>query len=742
MPLETIEGIVEEIIFCNPENGWTVLCLQPQAADKKSALNMDEVIVVGKLLDIQPGESVRFTGTWTVHKEYGEQFKAEAMHLLTHSANDLQRFLASGQIEGLGPETAQRIIQHFGAATMDILDESPERIHEVPGIKPTHAKRIASSWAETRRSRKVMMFLQNYNITAGLAHKIYDAYGEDTIEEIQSNPYRLAFDIEGVDFKTADQIAQNMGLAGESTPRIRAGIQFALTTLGSDGHIYVPRPMLIEKAGQMLEVPPELCNTAITALLRSKDLIAIKKMPVVNATSPTNVEAVYSRRMYSVEHNVAKRLYSINQEKKTRLPKAKKLDWAALFTKIARNGNIELTEQQQDAVQAALTNKISVLTGGPGTGKTTTLRAVIQALDEVGSNYALASPTGRAARRLSEATDRPASTIHRLLGYTIDGDFASDEDHPLDADIVVVDEASMIDLELFSHLLAAITDNAHLMLVGDVDQLPSVGAGDVLHDVIRSGLAHVTRLALIFRQSRESLIVHNAHLVNHGEMPDLSNNSSDFFLFGSSESDPAALVDLLVDVVQNRIPSRFGLHPLNDVQVLAPMYKGDIGIHTLNEHLQAALNPVGEIIDHQVGTREFRLGDKVIQTRNNYEKEVYNGDIGRVASIDPVDRKMEINIDGRLVEYKFHETGDLFHAYAISIHRSQGAEYPAVVIPIVTQHSRMLQRNLLYTAITRAKQLVVLVGTRRAIQIAVENDRVAQRYSGLLWQLEQLQAVP
>lgn len=725
MPVETIEGVVEDIVFYNPDNGYTVLSLEPTGKRGES------VVVVGKLLELQPGESVRFTGIWTTHREYGDQFKAESMHLTTPKKGNLMSILASGMIDGITDPVAQKIVDFLGPDTMDILDQSPARIYDVPGIKHERAERIETSWTEQRKQRKVLIFLQNYGITAGLAHKIYDTYGDDTITEIQADPYKLAVDVEGVGFKTADQIAQSMGRAFDDPMRVRGGVISTLSMIGSEGHVYLPRPLAIEKTAASLGVEPDAVDVAVTGLLKSKSLRNVKKMP-----SPSGpVEAVYVAAMYDHETSAAARLKMMLKQPESRLKGVAGIDWDAFFAKLARSkDHVALTEQQQDAVRAALTNKVSILTGGPGTGKTTTLRSVIKALDSIKAKYALASPTGRAARRLAEATGREARTIHRLLGYTVDGDFLQNEDAPLDVDMVIIDETSMVDLELFSHLLAAIPDTAHLMLVGDVDQLPSVGAGDVLRDVINSGIAHVTRLEAIFRQASDSLIVVNAHRVNQGEMPDVANSGSDFFLFSVTDGSQTP-ADLLVDVVQNRIPRKFGLDPLRDVQVLAPMYKGDVGIHVLNERLQAVLNPPDGGDDFQIGGRMFRIGDKVIQTRNNYEKDVYNGDIGRITHIDPFEQKLELDMDSRVVEYLWKETHDLYHAFAISVHRSQGGEYPAIVLPVVSQHSWMLQRNLLYTAITRARKLVVLVGTRRAIQMAVENDRVTKRYSGLVYHL-------
>ncbi|HLY25366.1 MAG TPA: ATP-dependent RecD-like DNA helicase [Aggregatilineales bacterium] len=735
MPSETIEGVVEAIIFRNDDSGWTVLSL---AVNSGRSVQADETVVVGKFTELQPGETVRFSGSWTVHKEYGEQFKADSMHLVTTTQESVETILSSGIIEGIGRQTAMQILKHFGTNAIDILDADPERIHEVNSIPTKRATIIATSWAEQRGSRTAMVFLQKYGITAALAHRIYETYGDETIKTIQDDPYKLALDIEGFDFKAADQIARGLGLSPESLQRAKAGVLFALTTLSSEGHVYSPRPLLIEKTASLLDIPEEVSDSAISALLRNREVISIK-----SKSGPSgNIEVIYSLAMFDDETGVAEQLKALAATKSPTKKKAKVPDWPVFFEKLAKDDKVTLSAQQQDAVRAAVEHKLSVLTGGPGTGKTTTLRAVIQALDVMHAEYLLASPTGRAARRLNEATQRPASTIHRLLGYSEEGGFAYDESNPLDGDVVIVDEASMLDLGLFARLLDAMPPTMRLMLVGDVDQLPSVGAGDVLRDVIASGLAHVTRLDFIFRQSSDSHVALNAHRINKGEMPDLSNASSDFFMFGVPEGEGGSVLDLVVDVVRNRIPTKFGLDPLNDVQVLAPMYKGDVGIHALNERLQAVLNPVGRNVDHRIGERTFRIGDKVIQTRNNYEKDVYNGDIGRILGIDPVEQEIEIDMDGRIVTYAWKETADLFHAFAISVHRSQGSEYPAVVIPTVPQFARMLQRNLLYTAITRAKKLVVLVGSRRAIQMAVENDRVAHRYSGLVWHIQHSPDMP
>ena len=542
-------------------------------------------------------------------------------------------------------------------------------------------------------------------MTTALAVRIYKAYGDTSIEQVQANPYQLAQDIYGIGFKTADQIALNLGLSFTSPDRVAAGVIYALNQLSEDGHVFGPREEVARTAADLLDVPFEFCDAAVAGL-QERGQLMVERIPV---PSEKEVEALYLPPLYHSEKGAAGRLLRMTESSASRLHQARSFDWSAFFEQLLRTEQMTLTAQQQDAVRQAFQQKVSLLTGGPGTGKTTTLRALIHALEAIQASYALASPTGRAAKRLSEATGRPAQTIHRMLGFKPGLGFVHDEDTPLAVDMLVVDEASMLDLVLFYNVLKALTPDTHLVLVGDVDQLPSVGAGDVLRDLIHSGVIPVTRLATIFRQASGSLIITNAHRINQGQMPDTSNRGQDFFLFSAEE--PEAAADLLVDVVQNRIPKRFGLDPIDDIQVLAPMHRGSIGVGTLNERLQAALNPPGQAVERLIAGRLFRVGDKVIQMRNNYDKEVFNGDLGRIQSIDFTQQLVRVLIDGRLVEYDWADAGELTHAYALSVHRSQGSEYPAIVLPVMTQHYLMLQRNLLYTAVTRARKLVVLVGT-------------------------------
>jgi exodeoxyribonuclease V alpha subunit len=564
-----------------------------------------------------------------------------------------------------------------------------------------------------------------------MATRIYDQYGAETVNVVREDPYQLADEVWGIGFVKADEIAQKMGIAPDARIRLRAGLHYALNQLASDGHTYAPREILIETAAELLKID-ESNSSLLSAVLKAQlsgDRLKEDHLP---GAAGEVMNAIYLPMYYYSESGSAQRLRQISDTPSKITLGMKDTDWSSFLADLTYQNDAELTPQQQGAVRAALTSKVSVLTGGPGTGKTTTLQMVINALEEGKYRFLLASPTGRAAKRLSEATGYPASTIHRMLGWSGEG-FEHDEDYPLEIDMLIVDEASMIDLILFYNLLKALRPSTHLLLVGDVDQLPSVGAGNVLRDVIDSGIAYVTRLETIFRQSEDSHIVVNAHRVNQGKAPLTDNSSSDFFFFG--EDDPAGAARLVVDIVQNRIPDRFGFDPMDDVQVIAPMYRGPGGVNALNDALQRTLNGDKRLAEKQLFGKLFRVGDKVMQTRNNYDKDVFNGDIGRIDSINFDDNSLEVIIDGRYVDYDWKEVDELIHAYCISTHRSQGSEYPVVVMPVLTQHYMMLQRNLLYTAITRAKKLAVLVGNRRAIYMAVKNNKVAERYSGLLARL-------
>ncbi len=729
--MEILKGSVERITYYNEESGYSVVKIKADKRYPTAEARDGTITVVGVMPEPGVGTNMQFDGNWVDDPRYGKQFRAEmTTPLMPTTEAGIVGYLSSGIVKGIGPKTAQKIVDYFGTETIDVLDRQPERLNEVPGLKRELAKVLKIAWAENQAVRQTMIFLQGYGVSSKMATRIFQHYGSDTINKVKENPFALADEVFGIGFMRADEIARNMGLERDSQHRIRAGLHYALNQLAKEGHVFMPRPALVEKAGQMLGIDND---ELIEAVLGSE--IFVNKLVGEKLEMPdgSDVEAVYLWSFYHAERSAASRLRDLTEFPSPITDEARTISWKGFLRELAAENQIDLSEQQQGAVKAALTNKVSVLTGGPGTGKTTTLRMVIRALEELDFKFALASPTGRAAKRLSEATQHPASTIHRMLGYVPGEGFVYDEDQPLDVDMLIVDEASMIDLLLFFDLLKALKPETHLMLVGDVDQLPSVGAGNVLRDVIESGVAHVTRLQMIFRQDEDSHIVVNAHRINNGDAPYMDNNSRDFYFFG--EEDPIRASELIVDIVKNRLPNKFGVDPLDEVQVIAPMYRGPVGVHALNEALQKALNGDQRVAEKQLGGRLFRAGDKVMQTRNNYDKEVFNGDIGRISGIDFDDQTLEIVFDNQYVFYEFSEADELIHAYCISTHRSQGSEYPVVVMPLMPQHYMMLQRNLLYTAVTRAKKMVVLVGSRRAVHMAVQNNKVAERYSGLLQRL-------
>jgi exodeoxyribonuclease V alpha subunit len=744
---ETLEGSVERITYVNEETGYSVIRIAVKGQRELAT-------AVGNLASANVGESLRLTGFWTTHSQYGRQFKVLGYEtVLPATVEGIRRSLGSGLIKGVGPVTARRIVDYLGLDTLEVIEQQPKRLLEVPGVGPKRVAMIARAWEEQRQIKEVMLFLQSHNVSTTLGVKIYKAYGDDSVKVVRENPYRLARDIYGIGFITADKIARNMGLSLDAPQRVQAGISYVLSQLADEGHVFAPQEELIAKSVEILDVSAEMVADGIDALATQGEVhregITYPLLEDLAAGHSTGEEqAVYLLPFYYGEIGVAGQLRRIVQASRGSLTDLQAADWDRLLAPWSAQGklldavegepvadgqvSLQLNETQRRAVREALTSKVTVLTGGPGTGKTTALQTVIRLLEKTGHSYALAAPTGRAAKRLSEATGRPAKTIHRLLefspsaGYT----FQRDDARPLKVDMVIVDEASMLDLLLANHLLKAIPPASHLLLVGDVDQLPSVGAGNVLRDIIASGVVAVVRLEEIFRQEEGSWIVRNAHRINHGQMPIFAKGAKDFFLF--VQEDPEGAAELLVDIVQRRIPRKFGYDPVEDVQVLSPMYRGPVGVSGLNTRLQEVLNPVRpEKLERRFGERIFRLGDKVMQIRNNYDKEVFNGDIGRVVAMDPIDQRLTARIDERLVAYDFGELDELVHAYAVSIHKSQGSEYPAVVVPIMTTHYILLQRNLLYTAITRARELVVIVGTRRAIAIAVRNDKIAERHTAL-----------
>jgi exodeoxyribonuclease V alpha subunit len=740
VPVDNLSGTVERITFYNPENGYTVLRLRPAEGSRQQripGLSMDGLAtVIGNLPELSPGEYLRMQGSWDNHSKHGMQFKAVVCEqILPASVAGIESYLGSGLIKGIGPKLAMRIVACFKEETFDVIEQQPERLLEVSGIGPDRTGKIAVAWKEQKQVKEIMIFLHGHGVSTNLAVKIFKTYGDKSLETVKTNPYQLERDIYGVGFKTADRIAQALGLAPEHPSRIEAGIVFALNELINDGHVYAPKDFLAQRAVELLEVSPDLIEPALERLAQD-DRIRPELIPLNHQTddpeSKKIAEAagpyggtpvIYLTPLYFGEKGVAERLKALVEE--TNITKASgQLPFP--------DGN--LSEQQQSAVNMALTHAVSVLTGGPGTGKTTCLKALIIALEALRKRYALASPTGRAAKRLSEATSRPASTIHRLLEFSPMDGFKRNQENPLDVDFLVVDEASMLDLLLTNHLLKALRPGTHLLLVGDVDQLPSVGAGDVLRNIISSGVAPVARLTTIFRQAADSQIIMNAHRINQGKLPVFAKDGGDFFLFPAE--DAACAADWVIAVVTERIPQKFGFDAVRDIQVLAPIYRGPAGVLALNERLQEKLNPAApNKPERKLFGITFRAGDKVMQTRNNYDKDVYNGDIGFIRSMDAIEHTLTVDYEGCTATYECSEVDELTLAYVVSVHKAQGSEFPVVVMPVVTQHYLMLQRNLLYTAITRARKLCVLAGNQRAISMAVRNNKVTQRFTALEWRL-------
>jgi exodeoxyribonuclease V alpha subunit len=712
-PFENLKGVVERLTFQNEENGYTVARLKPTGKSQ-------EITITGSLPGVTPGELLSLRGRWVSHPKFGRQFEVNSYSVqLPGTITGIRKYLGSGLISGVGPVTAERIVDHFGLKTLEIIEESPNKLREVSGIGQYRAGKILEAWEEQKHIKEIMIFLQSHAVSAGLAVKIYRQYGDAAVSVIQTNPYQLAGDIYGVGFKTADKIARHLGLPIDSPTRIQAGILYTLSDLTNDGHCFATPPQLISKAGQILEMDEPTCQVQLEALLAGSELV-------------DDGEAIYLPPFLYAETGVANKLRLLLSSRQDRLIKFQDLDWDTAFASLDPDSEITLTEQQIMAIRMSLTSKVSILTGGPGTGKSTITRNIIQLAHHNDCSVILAAPTGRAAKRLQETAGIQAKTIHRLLEFSpsAGNQFMRDRDNPLNADLIIIDETSMVDILLMNHLLNAIGAGSHLLLVGDVDQLPSVGPGNVLKDLINSQRFPVTRLQTIFRQSHDSHIILNAHRINQGDMPLFEKNTRDFFLF--SEEDAQKAADWVEDLVTSRIQDRFNFNPQTDIQVLSPMHRGAAGVGELNTRLQAALNPpTPGKIQFKHGPRSFREGDRVMQTRNDYERKVFNGDMGKITHIDLEDQVATVEIDGRPVPCRFSQFDELIHAYAISIHKSQGSEFPVVVVPLLTQHYMMLQRNLLYTAVTRARQMVVLVGSKRAIGMAVSNNRIAHRNTKL-----------
>jgi exodeoxyribonuclease V alpha subunit len=722
---EVVEGSVERITYSNGENGYTIARFVLAGSSRLCTL-------VGNMPGVSVGERLKVKGEWIKHPQFGLQFKVESYtSVLPATVDGIRRYLGSGLIRGVGPTTAERIVKHFGAEALRVIEEQPERLHEVPGVGGHRIALIKAAWAEQKQIKELMIFLQGHEVPLGVAARIFREYGDASLDVLRSDPYRLAREVRGIGFLTADRIARQLGMPGDSPQRIQAGISYVLSDMTSVGHVYLPEDELAAEATRILSVPQPAVQEAME-LLRKNELTIVEDVP----TEAGRQRAVYLPAFHRAETGVAAALRSFAGP--PHLPFAETDPWDDIIRLGSWTDELHLSDTQRRAIRTALTHRLTVLTGGPGTGKTTTVRTLLRLVGQREGQCLLAAPTGRAAKRLAELAGTEARTVHRLLEFSpAGGQFQRHEGNPLEADMVIVDEASMLDLILAYHLLKAIPIRAHLLLVGDIDQLPPVGPGNVLSDLIASGQAPVVRLEQVFRQAHTSWIVENAHRINQGELPIVTQDSTDFFLFPTE--DPERAAELVVDLVQNRIPDKFGYDPHGQIQVLSPMHRGEVGVDSLNERLQNALNPgrAGRAERREAGGI-FRVGDRVMQTRNNYDKEVFNGDIGRIGRIDPEAGFLEVQFDERRVRYDYGESDELTLAYAISVHKSQGSEYPVVVLPLLTQHSMMLQRNLLYTAITRARKLVVLVGSRRAIRIAVENNRITRRNSALAARLRGL----
>ena len=733
----TLDAVLERITYANQETGYTV-------ARVATGRSSDLLTVVGPLLGAQPGESLRLQGRWTSHPQYGRQFQVDTYDtMLPATIQGIRRYLGSGLIKGIGPKMAERIVDHFGQATLEVIEQSPARLVEVPGLGPKRTGMITTAWEEQKAIKEVMVFLQGVGVSTSLAVRIYKTYRDESIQVVQSEPYRLAADVWGIGFKTADQLAQRLGIPHDSPQRVKAGLQFALSQASEDGHCYLPETELVAKATELLDVGPELAGRCLEELVAEEGVVAEPLPAAMSSGVPEETgRAIWLVPFHRAEAALGAGLLRLLDAPTDRLARFQAVDWPVALDWLRQTTGVTLAPEQAAAVRLTLTQRVAVLTGGPGCGKSYTVRAIVALARAKRAKILLAAPTGRAAKRLSELAGLEAATLHRLLQLRPGGDAAFDRDRPLDADLVVVDEVSMLDVLLANKLVKAIPPGAHLLVVGDVDQLPSVGAGEVLRDLLAAERLPRVRLTRVFRQAQQSGVVTNAHRINAGQHP-VTHGLADFFLF--PEDDPDQVAELVVEIVASRLPRRFGLDPARDVQVLCPMHRGPAGASVLNERLQAALTPAREgLAERRFGGRVYRVGDKVMQLRNNYDKGtagVFNGSVGVVTALSLEDQELRVLLDeDEEVAYGFDELDELTHAYAVSIHRSQGSEYPCVVIPVTTSAWLMLQRNLLYTAVTRAKRMVVLVGSRRALAKAVRTPGAGRRYTALTQRLQQRRA--
>jgi len=766
--LDHLRCVVERITYQNEENGYSVIKCRVKNYS-------DLVTVVGSMAEVHVGSVLTMEGFWKVDPKYGRQFSMQSYEeTLPATVFGIEKYLGSGLIKGVGPKFAKRIVQKFGAETLNVIEETPDLLIEVEGIGKLRVERIKKGWTEQKEIKNIMLFLQSHEVSTSHATKIYKTYGNDSIKIVQENPYKLADDIWGIGFKTADTIAEKMGFGHERYTRLRSGIMYTLNRLSEDGHCYATREQLMQKGTELLEVEEHLLIMTLDEMIKQKDVIVEKIKPetempfeydtsteilgaaeslnhsgtimmAAEASSPYGkvlsgqakdstsdygeaTEAIYLPPFFFSETGTARRLKKILSS-----PRNMKIGGNDLIDRIQKRAHISYDSIQQQAILAAVANKILILTGGPGTGKTTTTLGIITAFREAGAKIILAAPTGRAAKRLSETTHMEAKTIHRLLEVKPPEGYQKNEDNPLQGDVLIVDECSMIDIMLMYNLLKAVPDEMTVIFVGDVDQLPSVGAGNVLSDMIHSGRIPVVKLERIFRQAQGSRIIMNAHRINRGEAIDMRGGKESDFFFAAQET-PEAAADLIVKYVTENLPRYYKADRIRDIQVLTPMQRGVVGAVNLNQRLQDALNKT-DILLRRSGT-EYRLHDKVMQIRNDYDKEVYNGDIGFISSVDMEERELTVNFEGREVKYDVTELDELVLAYACTIHKSQGSEYPIVVMPFMMTHYIMLQRNLLYTGVTRAKKILILVGEKKAVSMAIRNNKAVERNTRLCERLK------
>ncbi len=705
--MDTLSGYVESILFSDENQGFTV-------AKLKQPNQKDLICIVGKMPALQPGETVSCQGTWRHHAQHGRQFEVKSFESrIPSDLVGIQKYLESGMIKGIGPAYAKRIIKKFGLETLNVIDANPRQLLDVEGIGAKRVDTIEKHWQQQKSVRDVMVFLRKYNVPPSFAQKIYKTYGDQSIEKVQADPYSLARDIHGIGFLSADRLAQSIGIGPDAPVRIRAGVEHLLWELSNEGHVCFPENELIEKASTTLDIQSTLIQEELSELENAQRIVR-------------KTNKVWIKPLFLTEVGIARELARLTQVpcNLRNIHTQKALDW------VEEKLHIKLAKEQKKAIAQATSDKVHLITGGPGTGKSTITKAILRITEKLTNRIVLAAPTGRAAKRMSQITHKKAFTIHALLEMDFKhGGFKRNRNNPLSCDLIIIDEASMIDTQLMYHLLKAVPDNARLLLIGDIDQLPSVGPGNVLKDFIASQCIAVTRLKQIFRQAAGSRIIVNAHLINKGFFPDLKEHKRNDFLFIDKET-PEEVLTEIVDLVSQKIPSQRRFHKFDDIQVLAPMRKGIIGTENLNIVLQQKLNPHPTPLMRQ--GRCFHPGDKVMQIRNNYQKHVYNGDVGKITTINTIDQQLEVNFDGKLVIYEFLEIDELVLAYAVSVHKYQGSECPCIVMPIHTTHFKLLYRNLLYTGITRGKKLVVLIGSKKALAIAVKNDEIQARHTDLI----------